>query len=118
LQPLAKNMEPWRLKKEFGKDLAFLGGHDTQLLLPSGTVAENIEGVKKLIREYAAGGGYIFAASINIQSDTPPENIIAAFDAAFEFGKYPVAVDSDNQDYVGYIKNLKLGSREKKAVLL
>ena len=118
LQPLAKNMEPWRLKKEFGKDLAFLGGHDTQLLLPSGTVAENIEGVKKLIREYAAGGGYIFAASINIQSDTPPENIIAAFDAALEFGKYPIAVDSDSQDYVGYIKNLKLGSREKKSVLL
>lgn len=118
LQPLAKNMEPWRIKKDFGQDICLLGGHDTQLLLPSGTAEENIDGVKKLLREYAIGGGYVFAASINIQSDTPPENIIASFDAAFEYGKYPIRIDSDNNDYVSFIKNLKLGAREKKAVLI
>jgi len=118
LQPLAKNMEPWRIKKEFGKDIALLGGHDTQLLLPSGTPEENICGVKKLLREYAPGGGYVFAPSINIQSDTPPESIVAAFDTAYKYGKYPISADTDDADYVGYIKSLKLGAREKKAVLL
>ena len=118
LQPLAKNMEPWRLKREFGKDIAFLGGLDTQLLLPNGTKDEIIEGVKKLLREYSQGGGFIFAASINIQSDTPAENIIAAFDSAYEFGNYPIEINTDDTDYVSYIKNLGLGKREKKAVLL
>ncbi len=118
VQPLAKNMEPWRLKKEFGKDLAFLGGFDTQLLLPNGTKEEIITGVKKLLCEYAVGGGFVFAASINIQSDTPAENILAAFDAVFEYGKYPLSIENDDLDYVSYIKSLKLGKREKKAVLL
>lgn len=118
LQPLAKNMEPWRLKKEFGKDLAFLGGFDTQLLLPNGTEAEIITGVKKLLNEYAPGGGFIFAASINIQSDTPASNILTAFDTAYEYGKYPVSIKTDEIDYVSYIRSLELGRREKKAVLL
>jgi uroporphyrinogen decarboxylase len=118
LQPLARNMEPYRLKKEFGKDLAFLGGLDTQLLLPGGTAGEVVEGVKKLIREYGKNGGFVFAASINIQSDTPAENILAAFDAAVEHGRYPLNIQTDELDYVNYIKSLKLGSREKKAVLL
>jgi uroporphyrinogen decarboxylase len=118
LQPLAKNMEPWRLKKEFGKDLAFLGGFDTQLLLPNGTKTEIITGVKKLLNEYAPGGGFVFAASINIQSDTPAENILTAFDTAYEFGQYPVLVETDEMDYVSYIRSLELGKREKKAVLL
>ncbi len=118
LQPLAKNMEPWRLKKKFGKDLAFLGGFDTQLLLPNGTEKEIIEGVKKLIEEYAHGGGFIFAASINIQSDTPAKNILTAFDTAYETGVYPLSIKTDKTDYVSYIKSLKLGKREKKAVLL
>ena len=118
LQPLAKNMEPWRLKKEFGKDLSFLGGFDTQLLLPNGTKKEIITGVKKLLNEYAPGGGFVFAASINIQSDTPAENILTAFDTAFESGHYPVTIKTDKTDYVSYIRSLKLGKREKRAVLL
>ncbi|UCB47310.1 MAG: hypothetical protein JSV25_07850 [Spirochaetota bacterium] len=117
VQPLAANMEPWRLKKEFGKDIVILGGHDTQLLLPNGTEEENIRGVKKLLREYAEGGGYIFAASINIQADTPAPNIIASFDAAYEHGTYPLEIPpdegEDDLDYVSYIKSLKLGARTK-----
>jgi uroporphyrinogen decarboxylase len=118
LQPLAKNMEAFRLKKEFGKDIAFLGGLDTQLLLPNGTEDEIEEGVKKLIREYAPGGGFVFAASINIQSDTPASNILRAFDSAYQYGNYPISIVSDDTDYVSYIKGLGLGKREKKAVLL
>lgn len=118
VQPLAKNMEPWRLKKEFGKDLTFLGGFDTQLLLPCGTTSEIKEGVRKLIREYSRDYGFVFAASINIQSDTPPENIIEAFDEAYRIGPYPLDIETDKKDYVSYIKSLNLGGREKKPVLL
>jgi uroporphyrinogen decarboxylase len=117
VQPLAANMEPHRLKREFGRDLVILGGHDTQLLLPNGTPEENIRGVKKLLREYGPGGGYVFAASINIQADTPAENIIASFDTAREYGKYPIDIpleEGDNDlDYVAYIKSLNLGGRTK-----
>ena len=112
LQPLAKNMEPWRLKGEFGRDIAFLGGFDTQLLLPNGSPDENVNGVKKLLKEYAPGGGFVFAASINIQADTPAENIVAAFDAALEYGSYPINISEESDlDYVSYIKSLSPGSR-------
>jgi len=115
VQPLAKNMEPWRLKKEFGDDIPFLGGFDIQKLLPRGTIEQIREGAKKLIQEYAHGGGFIFATSHNIEPDTPPENIVAAFDAAYEYGQYPIPEQSGD-NYVDFIRkmNLQEGNREIK----
>ena len=107
VQPLAGNMEPWRLKKEFGKDIAFLGGFDIQKLLPRGTVEQIREGARKLIQEYAPGGGFVFATSHNIEPDTPPENIVAAFDAAYQYGGYPVA-EPGGDSYVDFIKKMIL----------
>ena len=107
VQPLARNMEPWRLKKEFGDSIAFLGGFDIQQQLPLGTIGQIREGTKKLIEEYALGGGFIFATSHNIEPDTPPENIVAMFDAAYEYGKYPISQPS-GQNYVEFIRALKL----------
>ena len=107
VQPLARNMEPWRLKKEFGDKIAFLGGFDIQKLLPQGTVAQIKEGAQKLIQEYAPGGGFIFATAHNIEPDTPPENIVAAFDAAYEYGQYPIPGQSGD-NYVDFIKKLNL----------
>ncbi len=89
VQPLAKNMEPWRLKKEFGKDLTFFGGIDTQQLLYRNE-QEVRDGVRDVIRSYAPGGGFIFAGSHNIEPDTPTENILAMFETALEYGKYPI----------------------------
>ena len=110
VQPMAKNMEPWRLKKEFGNDISFLGGFDIQQLLPRGTIDQVREGARKLIQEYAHGGGFIFATSHNIEPDTPPENIVAAFDAAYEYGKYPIPEPSGD-NYVDFIKSLNLKDR-------
>lgn len=110
VQPMAKNMEPWRLKKEFGNDISFLGGFDIQQLLPRGTIDQIREGTRKLIQEYAYGGGFIFATSHNIEPDTPPENIVAAFDAAYEYGKYPIPEPSGD-NYVDFIKSLNLKER-------
>ncbi len=115
VQPLARNMEPWRLKREFGGKIAFLGGFDIQQLLPLGTKEEIEEGVRRLLKEYAPGGGFVFAASINIQPDTSPENIVAAFDAAYRYGRYPITVTfkegGEELDFVSYINSLNLGSR-------
>ena len=111
VQPLAKNMEPWRLKEEFGDKIAYLGGFDIQRLLPLGEKDEIREGVKKLIQEYAPGGGFIFGTAHNIEPDTPPENIVTMFDAAHEYGKYPI-LKTTGQSYVDFIKELDLSKRE------
>ncbi len=111
VQPLARNMEPWRLKRDFGGKIAFQGGCDIQMLLPLGTVDEVRQGVKKLMQEYAPGGGYIFAAAHDIEPDTSPENIVAAFDAAREYGKYPIPEPS-GQSYVDFIRGLNLQDRK------
>lgn len=116
VQPLARNMEPWRLKKEFGDRIAFFGGFDIQKLLPLGTVEQIREGTKKLIQEYALGGGFIFAMTHNIEPDSSPENIVAAFDAAYEYGKYPVP-EPAGQSYVDFIRGLNLQEREMGARL-
>ena len=64
------------------------GGMDTQKILPFGTPAEVAEEVKQRIDDLAPQGGFVFAAVHNIQADVPPENIVAAFQTALEYGKY------------------------------
>ena len=90
IQPLASNMDHSRLKREFGTRLCFHGGLDIQELLPRGRPEEVKEGVKKLLLNMAPGGGYIFAPAHNIQADVPPENIIAMFETARQYGEYPL----------------------------
>lgn len=45
----AEGMEPVQLKKDFGKDIVFWGGVDTQHILLNGTVQEVIDEVKRNI---------------------------------------------------------------------
>jgi uroporphyrinogen decarboxylase len=86
LNPIQCNcsgMNPAELKKEFGANLAFMGGVDTQGLLPNGTAAEVRSYTEKLIADMTAdGGGYILAASHTISPETPNENIFAMYEAA------------------------------------
>ena len=77
-----------RLKKEFGKGIVFWGGIDTQQLLPFGIPTQVCADVRRRIQDMASGGGYVVSAVHNIQGDVSPENIIAMFDAADEFGVY------------------------------
>jgi uroporphyrinogen decarboxylase len=93
VQTRAKNMEAWRLKKNYGDQLTFYGGVDVQRLLPFGTVDDVRRGVKDLIKTLGPGGGFLFATSHNLEPDTPMENIVALFDAAHEFGQYPLQLD-------------------------
>ena len=91
VQPLAKGMESSELKAKFGDRLCFHGGIDLQKAMP-GTKEDVIEEVKKRISSFGKGGGYILAPANHIQNDTPPENVITLFEAAHEFGKYPLTV--------------------------
>ena len=73
-------MNPLELKKEFGKQLAFMGGVDTQGVLPYGTVDEVRRATARLIEGMTAdGGGYILAASHTVPPETPDENIFAMY---------------------------------------
>jgi uroporphyrinogen-III decarboxylase len=91
VQTSAANMDPVRLKEEFGSRLCFWGGGcDTQRVLPTATPEEVREHVRERMAIFAPGGGYVFTQVHNVQKNVPPENIIAMFDAAREFGAMPV----------------------------
>ena len=89
VQVSARGMDPKRLKREYGRDIVFWGGGvDTQRVLPFGKPEEVVEEVKRRIDDLAPGGGFVFAAVHNIQAFIHPENIVAAFDTALEYGCY------------------------------
>jgi len=88
IQVSAAKMNPSKLKREFGNDLCFWGGIDTQRILPYGTPEQVDKEVKKRIEELAPGGGYVLNSVHNIQADVPPENVLAMFKAAEKYGQY------------------------------
>jgi len=85
----AKGMEPSLLKKDFGQSIVFWGGGvDTQSVLPHGTPQEVSENVKQNIDSLAPGGGFVFSAVHNIQSEIPPQNIISMWETLMKHGQY------------------------------
>jgi hypothetical protein len=87
VQTSAADMDPERLKNEFGRKIVFWGGGcDTQSVLPASTPEAVREHVKERMAIFAPGGGYVFTQVHNIQAKVPTENVEAMLDAAFEFG--------------------------------
>lgn len=86
LNPVQSNcpgMDPLELKREYGAKLSFMGGIDTQQLLPRGTEDEVYRATQHLLEGMTAdGGGYILAASHAVPPETPLENIFAMYRAA------------------------------------
>jgi uroporphyrinogen decarboxylase len=90
VQTSAKNMNPRILKEKFGDKITFWGGGcDTQNVISS-SVNEIEKEVKDKIKILAPKGGYIFSQEQIIQPDIKPENIVALFDNAHKYGKYPL----------------------------
>ncbi|MBU4365616.1 MAG: hypothetical protein KKF10_00615 [Verrucomicrobia bacterium] len=88
IQTSAANMEPDRLKREFGGKIVFWGGGcDTQGVMATVTPDEIREHVSERLAIFKPGGGYVFNQVHNIQPNVPAENIIAMLDAAYEYGR-------------------------------
>lgn len=89
VQCSAAEMQPQRLKKEFGNKITFWGGGiDTQKTLPFGTPDEVREEVKSRIEIFGPGGGFVFNSIHNIQARIPIENLLAMIETLNEYRKY------------------------------
>jgi uroporphyrinogen decarboxylase len=75
------------LKAEFGSRLVFHGAMDNQWTLPFGRPDDVRREVEDNLRLLGEGGGYILAPCHNIQALTPPENVVAMYQAGYELGK-------------------------------
>lgn len=86
VQITSRDMDPQRLKSEFGQHLTFWGGGaDTRHTLNRGTPEQVKAHVLGLLEIFAPGGGYVFNTVHNIMPDVPPENIVAMYEAVAEF---------------------------------
>ena len=82
VQCSAAEMDPVRLKQEFGKDIVFWGaGVNTQKTIAFGTAEEVYREVRERIDVFGPEGGFVFNSIHNIQGNTPLENVQAMFRA-------------------------------------
>jgi uroporphyrinogen decarboxylase len=79
IQVSAADMDTARLRREFGRHLAFWGAVDSHQVLPHGTPAQVRAEVASRVQDL--GPGYIPFSVHNVQAEVPPENILAMIDA-------------------------------------
>jgi uroporphyrinogen decarboxylase len=80
------DMEPEKLKREFGDDITFWGGGaDTRSVLNRMEPEQVRDHVQERLEIFAPGGGFVFNTVHNIMPDVPPENIVAMFEAIESF---------------------------------
>ncbi len=86
VQISAADMDPEKLKKNYGDELVFWGGGvDTQKVLSFGTPEEVEKNVIRMCEIFSKHGGFVFNTVHNIQANTPIENVIAMFNAVRKF---------------------------------
>ena len=82
-------MDPVAVKQEYGDIICLRGGISVQQTMVNGTPEQVREEVKRVVTGCMQGGGYILSPGHPVlQDDVPTENIIAMYDAGFEFGLY------------------------------
>ena len=87
IQPGTLNMEPERLKKDYGSIISFWGGVDTQHLLPNSPAGAVEEEVQRILAIMGTEG-YILSPAHCIQHDVPVKNIAAIYSGAKKFYGY------------------------------
>ena len=88
VQTNCADMEPRRLKEEFGSEITFWGGGcDSMKILNHGSVAQVKRHVFERLEIFTPGGGYVFSTVHHILPETPPRNIRAIFEAVAEFNR-------------------------------
>jgi uroporphyrinogen decarboxylase len=89
VQISARGMDPAMLKEQFGRQITFWGGAiDTQHILPFATPEQVRQEVRRNIESFRPGGGFVFNNVHNIQAGVSPENIVAMFETAYDYGFY------------------------------
>jgi uroporphyrinogen decarboxylase len=81
VQPEAANMNPFELKRKYGKNITFWGCLGSQQLIPFGTPEEITQEIHRLSNEMGEGGGFIMAPAKPLQPETPTANAIAIIEA-------------------------------------
>ncbi|NQU41880.1 methyltransferase, partial [bacterium] len=82
IQVSAEGMGTEDLKREFGHEIVFHGGIDTQHVLPRGSVEEVESHVKETMGTLGDSGGYVFAPSQILGPDIPVENVLSMYETA------------------------------------
>lgn len=88
VQVAARDMDPVKLKKEFGERLSFWGAIDTQQVLPNGTPEDVKAEVETRIDQMGKAGGYVVCGVHNLQPDVPLENVLAMYHHTRKYGVY------------------------------
>ena len=78
-------MDPTKLKREFGRHLTFFGGVDSQHVLPSGTPDDVRRETRRRIDVAGKGGGYVCGSDHSLLADISAENVLAMYE---EIGSY------------------------------
>lgn len=90
VQTQCRDMEPKKLKTEFGADVTFWGGGIENVgVLNMGTEEDVRKQVLERLEILTKDGGYVFNPIHNIMPEVPPKNIIAMFNAVNEFNGDP-----------------------------
>ncbi|MEW6753630.1 MAG: uroporphyrinogen decarboxylase family protein [Candidatus Latescibacterota bacterium] len=77
VQPEARGMDPYGLKRAWGDRLTFWGGLGSQSTIPFGTPDQVRAEIRRLRREMGRGGGYILAPAKPLRPETPTANAVA-----------------------------------------
>ena len=81
----------FKLKEKYGDKITF-SGNLSPILLAIGEMSEIELQAKRLIREMAPGGGYIFGSGHSINPSISVERFDAMYDIKRKYGKYPINV--------------------------
>ena len=84
VQPEARGMNPYELKKRWGNQIAFWGGLGSQSTIPFGTPDSIQKEVRKLREQMGRGGGFILAPAKALQPGTPIENAVSVVESFAE----------------------------------
>jgi uroporphyrinogen decarboxylase len=74
VQPEARGMNPYELKKKFGNSITFWGGLGSQSTIPFGTPERISSEVDRLCAHLGRGGRYILSPAKALQPETPTAN--------------------------------------------
>lgn len=89
LQPITQEMQPARLKENFGSKLFFNGCIDSVKVLINGDPEMVKDVTRKTLDVMMPGGGYILSPSHDyLLEETPIENVLTMYDTCLEYGVY------------------------------